>query len=177
MMGRSRAEDELFRRRYGLPPLGGMPGRMPMPGGPPEATPPPAPDATAPDAAGTPPPDGAPPADPGVVDPTAAPKSKKKGETNELAVATLTFRGVNLTTVDAAANTDIAAAGRKGLQHPVAGTEIAKPGNAQISRIALEPVTPRRVEYLIQPRNIVEIVDAKCPCGSEPEIAGGGIKR
>jgi len=102
MFRRSKEEEELFRRRYGLPPMGGMPGRFPMPGGPPpEAAP--APEA-APDA---PPPDGTAPTDPAAADPTAAPP-KKKGETNELAVATLTFRAVNLTTVDAAANPDIA---------------------------------------------------------------------
>ena len=84
--------------------MGGMPGRFPMPGAPEAGGAPPAPDAPAPEA---PPADGSAPADPTAVDPTAAPK-KKKGETNELAVATLTFRGVNLSTVDAAANTDIA---------------------------------------------------------------------
>ncbi len=106
MFGRSREEEMLFRRRYGLPPIGGMPGALPGalpgPGGPPpEAGAAPAAPEGTPEAA---PADGATPGAEGV----AAPKKGKKGETNELAVATFTFRGINLTTVEPAANLEIA---------------------------------------------------------------------
>ncbi len=83
---RSKEEERLFRERYG-----GRPG----PGLPPPASP----EAGAtPDA---PPLEGQPPG-------TGRPPKGKKGEINELAVVTLTFRAMNLTSVDPSANTEIA---------------------------------------------------------------------
>ncbi|MBI3850115.1 MAG: type IV pilus assembly protein PilM [Verrucomicrobia bacterium] len=87
MPGMNPEQRRLFEQRYGLRPKL-PPSDVPAPDQP---------------AAEAPPADGGQPAAP-----IGAKPKKGKGETNELAVATLTFRAVNLNSVDPAANTEIA---------------------------------------------------------------------